>query len=41
MTGNIFWVRPVRSLLGLAVILLGLPFFYYWRQQEAPGERGA
>jgi hypothetical protein len=26
-------VRPVRSSLGLAVILGGIPFFYYWRKQ--------
>jgi hypothetical protein len=24
-------IRPVRSSLGLAVILLGIPFFYRWR----------
>jgi len=25
-------VRPVRSSLGLAVILGGVPFFYHWRK---------
>jgi hypothetical protein len=31
--------RPVRSSLGLAVILLGIPFFYRWRKQ--PGAETA
>jgi hypothetical protein len=26
-------VRPVRSSLGLAVILGGIPFFYPWRKR--------
>jgi hypothetical protein len=25
-------VRPVRSSLGLAVILAGIPFYYHWRK---------
>jgi hypothetical protein len=29
-------VRPVRSSLGLAVILLGIPFFYRWRNRPRP-----
>ena len=32
MTANLWLVRPVRSSIGLAVNLLGLPFFYYWRK---------
>src|SRR5580692_5300855 len=31
LTVNLWMVRPVRSTLGLAVILLGVPFFYRWR----------
>jgi len=31
LTVNLWMVRPVRSTLGLAVILLGIPFFYRWR----------
>lgn len=31
LTVNLWMVRPVRSSLGLAVILLGIPFFYRWR----------
>jgi amino acid transporter len=33
LTVNLWMVRPVRSSLGLAVILAGVPFFYYWRKQ--------
>jgi hypothetical protein len=29
---NLWMVRPVRSSLGLAVILGGVPFFYHWRK---------
>jgi len=32
LTVNLWMVRPVRSSLGLAVILAGIPFFYYWRK---------
>jgi basic amino acid/polyamine antiporter, APA family len=35
ITVNLWLVRPVRSSIGLAVILLGLPFFYYWRKRAA------
>jgi basic amino acid/polyamine antiporter, APA family len=33
MTANIWLIRPVRSSLGLAIILLGGPFFFYWRRR--------
>ena len=33
LTINLWMVRPVRSSLGLAVILGGVPFFYHWRKQ--------
>ncbi len=33
LTVNLWMVRPVRSSLGLAVILAGVPFFYHWRKQ--------
>jgi basic amino acid/polyamine antiporter, APA family len=32
LTVNLWIVRPVRSSLGLAVILSGIPFFYRWRK---------
>jgi len=32
---HLWLVRPVRSSIGLAVILLGIPFFYYWRRRAA------
>lgn len=33
LTINLWMVRPVRSSLGLVVILAGLPFYYRWRKQ--------
>jgi hypothetical protein len=38
LTANLWMVRPVRSSLGLAVILLGIPFFYRWRKASTMGE---
>lgn len=35
LTVNLWIDRPVRSSLGLAVILLGIPFFYYWQKKSA------
>jgi len=34
LTVNLWMVRPVRSSLGLAVILAGVPFFHYWRKSR-------
>ena len=34
LTANLWMVRPVRSTLGLLVILAGIPFFYYWRKNS-------
>jgi basic amino acid/polyamine antiporter, APA family len=34
LTVNLWMVRPVRSSLGLAVILAGIPFFYRWRKAK-------
>jgi APA family basic amino acid/polyamine antiporter len=39
LTVNLWMVRPVRSSLGLAVILGGVPFFYHWR--KPPGASAA
>ena len=30
---NLWLLRPVRSSIGIAIILLGLPFFYRWRKR--------
>jgi amino acid transporter len=35
LTVNLWMVRPVRSSLGLAVILGGIPFFHYWRKSRS------
>lgn len=32
LTANLWMDRPVRSSLGLAVILVGIPFYYHWRK---------
>jgi APA family basic amino acid/polyamine antiporter len=32
LTANLWMVRPVRSTLGLLVILAGIPFFHRWRK---------
>src|SRR5215469_12610058 len=32
---NLWLVRPVRSSVGLAIVLLGIPFFYRWRKRSA------
>lgn len=34
LTANLWMLRPVRSSLGLLVILAGIPFFYRWRNSE-------
>jgi basic amino acid/polyamine antiporter, APA family len=43
LTVNLWVVRPVRSSLGLLVILAGVPFFYRWRKTArasvAPAEQ--
>jgi APA family basic amino acid/polyamine antiporter len=36
LTANLWMDRPVRSSLGLVVILAGIPFFYSWRKSLAP-----
>lgn len=34
LTANLLMVRPVRSSVGLLVILSGVPFFYRWRNRR-------
>ncbi len=36
LTVNLWMVRPIRSTIGLGVILLGIPFFYRWRKTSDP-----
>jgi Amino acid transporters len=40
LTVNLWTVRPVRSSIGLLVILAGVPFFYLWRG-KAPDQMSA
>jgi len=41
LTVNLWMDRPVRSSLGLAVILLGIPFFYLWRKHAGAETAGS
>ena len=41
LTLNLWIVRPVRSSLGLAVILGGIPFYYRWRKPSAALEQSS
>lgn len=41
ITVNLWMARPLRSSVGLAVILLGLPFFYRWRKRASLPARQA
>ena len=40
LTVNLWMIRPVRSSLGLLVILGGVPFYFLWRNPRAPAEHG-
>jgi ABC-type Fe3+-siderophore transport system permease subunit len=33
-----FTIRPTESLLGVATVLVGIPFFCLWCRQESPHE---
>ena len=35
LTINLWTLQPVRSSLGLLVILAGVPFYYFWRKQTS------
>lgn len=35
MTVNLWLDRPVRSSIGIGLILLGLPFYFHWRKRRA------
>jgi len=34
MTMNLWLDRPIRSSMGLGIILLGLPFYFHWRKKS-------
>jgi amino acid transporter len=34
LTVNLWTIRPIRSSIGLAVILAGIPFYYLWRRAD-------
>jgi APA family basic amino acid/polyamine antiporter len=36
---NLWLMRPVRSSVGLLIILSGVPLFYYWRQRGMTASR--
>jgi amino acid transporter len=40
LTMNLWMIRPVRSSLGLLVILGGVPFYFRWRNPPASAEHG-
>jgi len=41
LTVNLWIDRPVRSSVGLAVILLGIPFFRHWRKKAEARSSGS
>jgi APA family basic amino acid/polyamine antiporter len=34
---NLWVILPIRSSIGLAIILLGVPFFHHWRRRDVTG----
>jgi APA family basic amino acid/polyamine antiporter len=30
---NLWLIRPIRSSIGMAIVLIGVPFFYRWRRR--------
>ena len=40
MTVNLWVDQPIRSSIGLVVILLGLPFYFHWRKSEVALQPG-
>jgi hypothetical protein len=35
------WDNPIRSLEGIVLILLGLPFYFYWSRKSRADVAGA
>jgi basic amino acid/polyamine antiporter, APA family len=38
---NTLWQRPLESLLGIGIVLVGVPFYFYWRHKGAGSVAGA
>ena len=36
---NLWFLRPIRSSIGLAIIMLGIPFFHHWRKHRVAASR--
>ena len=37
IVGSTIWARPVRSGIGLGIIVLGLPAYVWWKRRSVPG----
>jgi hypothetical protein len=37
---NAFVTAPVQAFTGIGLILLGLPFYWYWTKDEGRGTKG-
>jgi APA family basic amino acid/polyamine antiporter len=31
---NALWQKPKDALIGIAIVLVGAPFYFYWRKQK-------
>jgi hypothetical protein len=36
IVGVSFWAYPINSLVGYAIMLIGIPPYLYWRNQAPP-----
>lgn len=41
IVGSVVWTNPVRSGIGFALLLAGIPAYGYWSRQAGPADRGA
>jgi APA family basic amino acid/polyamine antiporter len=35
---NALWARPREALAGIAIVLIGVPFYFYWRKEKRAKE---